>query len=83
MKKSTYSITVQLGDKILKGEGDTVAEALIAIPRPEKIMEKGIVTIRQGNLKKELLMFPIRLKRLFYNKNFQVIQAKWLGAGLK
>lgn len=83
MKETPYIITLKLGEETFKGQGETVADALVSMPRPEKIMAKGILTISQGNLKREMLMFPQRLKRLFYNKHYQIIQAKWLGQGLK
>ena len=78
-----FSITIELAGKTFKGKGDTVADALVSIPKPEKIMAKGVLTVKNGALKRELVMYPSRLKRLFYNKNFQIIQAKWLGQGLK
>ena len=81
-KKPPYSITLQLADKTFKGQGESVAEALISMPKPEKIMAKGIVTVANGSLKKQILMYPMRLKRLFYNKHFLVIQAKNLSIGL-
>lgn len=80
---SEYTITVKLGDKTYKGQGSTALAALSNIPKPTKIMNKGIITVEHGNLRRELMFMPVRLKRLFYSSpNFQAIHAKQLGFGL-
>lgn len=82
-KKPEYSISIRLGDKTLTGTGATALEALQAIKKPDKIVTKAIVTVSHGTLKKEILMWPVRAKRLFYNRLFQEIQCKQLVLGLK
>lgn len=82
-KKDAFSISLKLGDKTFEGTGATALAALQAIQKPAKMMGKAIVTVRNGPLSKEMMFFPTRLKRLFYNPSYQVIQAKFLAAGLK
>ena len=78
----TVKISIKLGNVIIGGEGATALEALQSIPVPNKITTKGILTISQGQKKKELL-YPIpKLKRLFYPKT-QPIIIKWLAMLLK
>ena len=78
----TVKISIKLGNVIIEGEGLTALEALQNIPVPNKITTKGILTISQGQKKKELL-YPIpKLKRLFYPKT-QPIIIKWLAMLLK
>jgi len=76
VKKSLYFLSLVLGDKTFTSEGETLFDALKEIPKPEKIMNKAVLTITKGDQKKELLYYPTRLKRLFYNKHFKEIQAK-------
>ncbi len=78
-----YTITMRLDTQLLSGSGPTALDALMAIEKPFKIMSKGIVTVTKGNMRRQILMTPPQLKRLFYNKYYQAIQAKWLGQGLK
>jgi hypothetical protein len=80
--KSPYVFSFNIGGIIFKGEGTTPLEALRAVPRPEKIMAKGVLTITHGEEKKEMLFMVPRLKRLFYF-NAQPILIKWIAQGLK
>lgn len=80
-KESTppqFSISITLGTDVYKGEGASPIEALQSIPKPLKIMTKGVVRVSDGVKTKEVLMYPLRLRRLFYNKLFQAIQLKSL-----
>lgn len=82
-KATPFEITLKLGDETYQSSGATVTDALSALTHPQKIMAKGILTVRQGDLSKTQLMMPVRLKRLFYNKYFQQIMAKNLALGMK
>lgn len=79
-----YSLHLQIGEHVYESKGATVLEALVNLKKPDKIMNKGVLTLTHGNLRSQQLFFPSRLKRLFYSPTFQVIQAKLLvQAGLK
>ena len=80
---SKFSISLNLGGKTIASSGNTLLDALVALPKPQKIVGKGILTITNGDMRSEQMFWPIRLKRLFYNKSFQIIQAKQLGLFLK
>lgn len=79
-KQPSYKLTLQLGDKTYTSDGTSVYEALQALPQPEKIMLKGVLTLEHGTKKSQQLMWPTRLKRLFYSPTFQRVQAKMLEA---
>lgn len=91
MKKTTkkkdepsYSITLKIGDKTYQGKGETALDALQTIPKPLKIMNKGTFFMTDGVKKTaEVLMYPLRLRRLFHNKLSQQIQLKSLCTGMK
>lgn len=82
-QENEFNITLTVGKDVYNGSGKTALEALQSLPKPEKIMSKGLVRVENEGKSKEVLMFPIRLRRLFYNKLFQEIQIKWLMSGLK
>lgn len=82
-KSPEFSVTLQLGNDIYSGTGATALEALHSLPKPDKIMLSGILTVSQGDKKFTQRFWPQRLKRLFYNKTFQEIQAKYLALGMK
>lgn len=65
-KKKPYVISITMGDKTYKGEGETALEALQSIDRPLKIFLKGVVTIQTEKDERKILLMPINLKRLFY-----------------
>lgn len=69
----TYSLTIKTNHDTYEGRGKTPVEALRSIPKPFKVMWRGVVTLTDGKKKVETLMYPTRLKRLFYNKMFQEI----------
>lgn len=73
MKTKNYSVTIKTNHDTYKGKGETAVEALRSIPKPFKVMWRGTVTISDGKKKAETLMYPVRLRRLFYNKMFQEI----------
>lgn len=77
-KASLVHMTLTIGTASYKSEGATILEALLKLKKPEKIMNKGILTVEQDGKVRQQLFFPQRLKRLFYNPTFQVIQAKML-----
>lgn len=81
---SAFSIKLVLGDKTYTSKGTTAFDALSALQKPEKIMAKGVLTLTHGTISKTILMYPPRLKRLFYGSDlFKEIQAKSLRLGLK
>ena len=81
-KKDNFKIVIKLGNEVIKGEGLTALEALRNIPVPNKITTKGILTISQGDKKKELVYAVPKLKRLFY-PNAQPIIIKYLAMLIK
>jgi len=74
--KQKIKITIELGSGTIEGAGATVLDALLSMKRPEKLSGKAILTATDGVKTTRQLMFPVRLKRLFYNKNSLAIQAK-------
>lgn len=79
-----FSITLKINDQVYKGEGSTALEALQSIEKPAKMMGKGVFFMTDGEKStKEVLMYPLRLRRLFYGKTAQVIQIKSLCMGMK
>ena len=64
--KPAYSIVITLGDKILRGEGATLGEALANIPRPLKVVSRGTVVVSTENDSKVLAYKPHQIKRLFF-----------------
>lgn len=73
MTNKKYSVTIKTNHDTYKGKGESPVEALRSIPKPFKVMWRAMVTLEDGKKKVETLMYPTRLKRLFYNKMFQEI----------
>lgn len=79
---TNWNFHLVMGDKVIDGEGETALEALQAMPIPDKVMAKGILTITNEGKKKEILFNVQKLRRMFY-PSAQPILIKWLAAGLK
>lgn len=75
-----FKVSLVLSGIPHEGKGKTALDALVDLSsrRPEKLMGKAVVTISKGEKSKEILFPLARLKRLFYNKDFQGYQAKYL-----
>ncbi len=82
-KKPEFSVTLQLGQDLYSGAGETALEALQSLPKPDKITLSGVLTVSQGDKKFTQRFWPARLKRLFYSKLFQEIQVKYFVLGMK
>lgn len=65
-KSDDVLISLKLGDEVFKSKGTTVIEALTALPSPEHVFLKGILTITKGDKQSELVLSVPRVKRLFY-----------------
>lgn len=82
--KSPFVITLKIGSDTLTGKGETAFDALNTLKVPEKIVGKGFLTIECGKAKREMMLLPVRLKRLFYSsRNTRIINAKALSLGMK
>lgn len=77
------TISLKANDEVLSSEGETIFDALCKLPKPKKIMGKGFLTVIEGKKRKDKLLMPVRLRRLFYNKYFLGIIAKNLAIGMK
>jgi hypothetical protein len=83
-KKPSYKFTLQIGDKTYTSEGASIYEALVALEKPAKIMNKAVLRLEHDGKFTQQLFFPQRLKRLFYSPTFQTVHAKMLEqVGLK
>ena len=63
---ATFTITVNTGDKVITGSGESLYEALKALTPPEKIVKKTIVTLSSGDKTKEILFTVPKAKRIFF-----------------
>lgn len=61
-----YTITIQLGENVVSGTGETILEALEGIKKPVKITTKMFINVTDGTRKAELMFMPAHAKRLFY-----------------
>lgn len=66
VKAPVYSLSLKLGDTVLKGSGETVLEALRAIKKPVKITTKSVLSLTKGEKKHSRVLTIPLAKRLFY-----------------
>lgn len=76
-----FSLTLKLGNELYTSTGSTMLEALSNFPKPPKILLKGILTVKKGENVRTTILFPVKLKRLFWKVTRPFI-AKRLAIGL-
>lgn len=64
--ESTFFIVLKLGELSYESKGASALDALNNLVIPPKLAVKGILTLRRGDIIKEFVMAPFKLKRLFY-----------------
>jgi hypothetical protein len=77
-----YTFQLTLGDKVLKGKGASVLEALRDIEEPVKMFTKGDIEVSYGKKKAKMTWVPAKVKRLF-QKIAQPVLAKQFTSLLK
>ena len=65
-KKDAYIVTMVIGSKTIKGEGETVYDALASMKRPLKITSKTMLKVKHGKYSFEKMYMPVQAKRFFY-----------------
>lgn len=65
IKKDMFVVKLQIGNETYNGSGETMIEALNALALPPKFFLKGILDISHGDKHKNMLLPPMRIKRLF------------------
>lgn len=80
--KAVFSITLSVGKDIVTSSAITAFDALKALPKPTKIVGKGVVTISHNGKTFSRLFMPNELKRLFWPMA-QAVQAKQLEIAVK
>lgn len=78
-----FTVTLTIAGQTWTGQGVDLVEALTNLPKPEKMMLRGDVTITDGTRSNTLSFYPKDLKRLFVNKNHLNVRVKSLMMGLK
>ena len=76
-----YTVVLQHGNEVFKGEGPTPQLALDHLGKPQKIFLKGVITITSQNKTRSKMLLPNQLKRLFYPLT-QKLLAKSLFVGM-
>ena len=78
-----FTATLQHGTETFIGKGNTGEEAVNNIPRPVKIVTKGVITLTDGVKKNTKALFPLALKRLFVRVGGKSLLVKGIVDGLK
>lgn len=64
--KDEYTFTLKLGDSIFTSTDENPEEALKNLPKPIKIVQRGVLIVEQNGKSKERLMNIPEVKRLYY-----------------
>jgi hypothetical protein len=64
-KVEPYEIKITFADKVLRGEGETMLDALRAIEPPIHIFLKGTIRVRQGDREFTNTYMPVKMRRIF------------------
>jgi len=61
-----FKIELDLIGNVIKGNGETMLEAMQALPKPVKITTKGVLTATYGKKSAKQDLTVMRVKRLFF-----------------
>lgn len=81
-KINKFEFTLNISDKEYIGSADNVTDAIFKL-EPEKICNKGLLTLTNGELKSEKLFYVEPLRRLFMGKVARAMMAKYMEQSLK
>lgn len=76
-----YTLELFVADEVFTSSALTTLDALKKLPRPRKIVTKGLLVVHHGNNSKELFYMPMQLKRLYFPLAQKVI-AKMLAMNI-
>jgi len=82
VKVPKFNVELYFGNKTYESSGDTIEAALRTLQKPQKILSKGVLTIKSGDRLFTRLYMPVQLRRLFYPLSLP-IQAKQLSQAFK
>ncbi len=83
VKEDSYTVTLTIAGQTFMGKGKTLVDAMLTLPRPEKMMARGDLHLTDGTRSNTISLYPKDLKRLFYNKSFLSVRVKSLAMGLR
>lgn len=72
-----YSISIKMGDTVLESEGASMSECLTKLPKPVKIFQKGIITLKKDKKQTEFFWMPVRLKRIWMKSSPIYLAKSW------
>lgn len=62
-----YNLFVSIGDNIIDVMTDDLAASILEI-KPVKIMQRVVFKVNEGERTVEKMLFPLRAKRILFNK---------------
>ena len=65
---SVYNLNLKFDGKHYKASGETVLDGLNKLLKHDLITAKGVLTIKRGKKKFEIVMYPRLVRRLMVNK---------------
>lgn len=80
--EATYKLTLTLGDKVYKVEGEDVVEMLLSI-KPDVLKTKGVFTLVCGNKKAQEVRVLHLTRKILADKENAIFFAKYLVERLK
>lgn len=72
-----YSVSLKFSDKTYKFSANTIQEALDKI-KPDIVKSKGVLFVKKGKLKTEMVVNPVVLRRMVRNPTLRRILDKRL-----
>lgn len=79
-----FYFSLNINGKRYEGKGENALDALLNTPKPEKITNKGILYLSDGQKSNTVLMQIPHMKRLFFlSKTLLEVHLKGLLAGMK
>lgn len=72
-----FTISLKLGNEVFASKGETMLDAIMTLPIPQKIFLKGVLTLKRGDKSRELIMPVLKVRRLFYKISQNVLAKQY------
>jgi len=81
-KEGDYTLTAFVSGKEEKVKGNTLQECFEKLITSDIVKGKCVLSVQKGDLKATILLSPMKIKRLYFNKIYREILSKQLNLRL-
>jgi hypothetical protein len=71
-----FQVSLKCGDEVYRGEGPSVVDAFLDLPRRPVVLQKGLLTVSHGEKEIKKYLFPNQVRKVMGYKYTRITWAK-------